>query len=165
MQRWCDKESISHHPKYKEEQRTYGREKKEMAERTMHETEKCWWREKKNRQGGDWGIWRQKKMMEKGKHNSSVRKGARLEAPVSIPLQPHSLSGSHSLQFLLPTFSPLAPFSPVSIPHPCSSPVSGSPLNKSGRDNSTIVTLVWEPWNKCCLLKQWHSLDPLLHSS
>lgn len=94
------------------------------------------------------------------RHSASVRKRAvdqkHLLPSPAIPLQPnlcqdptHSCSPPHLLFLPPPPPSPLLPLFhlspfPASAPHP----ISSSPLNKSWRDNSAIVALVWEPWTE-----------------
>lgn len=83
---------------------------------------------------------------------NKCEKTAQDQTPLAFSLHPspnHSLSGSHSV-LLSPTplssTPPLFHLSPflASAPHP----ISGSPLNKSWRDNSAIVAPVWEPWTE-----------------
>lgn len=108
---------------------------------------------------------------EKRMHNASVEKKRRIrEAPLTVslhpslffhhPLQTHPLflSGSHSLLlsppphtslfFFTPPSPLLPPFHPPPFPTSAPHPISGLPLNKSWRDNSTIVARVWEPWTE-----------------
>lgn len=60
-----------------------------------------------------------------------------------------SCSPPHLFFFFTPLPSPLLPlFHPPPFPTSAPHPISGSPLNKSWRDNSTIVARVWEPWTE-----------------
>lgn len=68
--------------------------------------------------------------------------------PIWFPLA-LAVSPPHtSLFFFTPPSPLLPPFHPPPFPTSAPHPISGSPLNKSWRDNSTIVARVWEPWTE-----------------